>query len=50
MTSLEDAYLMARYFTKTYEKEDAEEFVRLVEDVMKIVEDTGGIGREDQDG
>ncbi len=36
---LESAYLNSRYFSFTYEKEDAEEALKIVSEVKKIVED-----------
>lgn len=38
LSALEDAYLMARYFVKHYEKEDAEDMLRLVEEALEAVE------------
>ena len=35
---LESAYLNSRYFSFTYEKEDAEEAIKIAEDKIKIVE------------
>ena len=35
---LESAYLNSRYFSFTYEKEDAEEAIKIAEDIKKIVE------------
>ena len=35
---LESAYLNSRYFSFTYEKEDAEEAIRIAEEIIKIVE------------
>ena len=35
---LESAYLNSRYFSFTYEKEDAEEAIKIAEDIIKIVE------------
>jgi len=35
---LESAYLSSRYFSFTYEKEDAEEAVKIAEEIKKIVE------------
>ncbi len=37
LSILEDAYLMARYFIKEYGEEDAEDMIKLVEEVMNIV-------------
>jgi len=46
LSNLEDAYLMARYFVKEYVKEDAEDMVKLVEEVMRVVgEEVGGAGK-----
>ncbi|OYT50974.1 MAG: DNA-binding protein [Desulfurococcales archaeon ex4484_204] len=46
LSNLEDAYLMARYFVKKYVKEDAEDMVKLVEEVMRVVgEEVGGAGK-----
>lgn len=38
LSALEDAYLMARYFLKEYTKEDAEDMIKLVEEVIEIVD------------
>jgi len=35
---LESAYLNSRYFSFTYEKEDAEEAIRIAKEIIKIVE------------
>ena len=35
---LESAYLNSRYFSFTYEKEDAEEAIKIAEEIKKIVE------------
>lgn len=35
--ALEDAYLIARYFVKEYEREDAMEMIRVVEEVVNLV-------------
>jgi HEPN domain-containing protein len=35
---LESAYLNSRYFSFTYEKEDAEEAIKIAEEIIKIVE------------
>jgi len=35
---LESAYLNSRYFNFTYEKEDAEEAIKIAEEIKKIVE------------
>jgi len=35
---LESAYLSSRYFSFTYEKEDAEEAIKIAEEIKKIVE------------
>jgi HEPN domain-containing protein len=35
---LESAYLNSRYFSFNYEKEDAEEAIRIAEEILKIVE------------
>jgi HEPN domain-containing protein len=37
ISALEDTYIMARYTTKSYTVEDAEEFVKLSEDVINKV-------------
>lgn len=37
LSALEDAYMMARYFVKEYTREDAEDMIRLVEEVVSIV-------------
>lgn len=37
LLALEDAYMMARYFVKEYTREDAEDMVKLVEEVVDIV-------------
>ncbi|MCX8204915.1 MAG: HEPN domain-containing protein [Candidatus Nezhaarchaeota archaeon] len=38
MLALEDAYLMARYFTREYEREDALDMVELVDKLLKLIE------------
>ena len=43
LSSLEDAYLMARYTTKEYTKDDAEDMVRLAEEAILMVEEAIGI-------
>jgi len=35
---LESAYLSSRYFSFTYEKEDAEEAIKIAEEIKRIVE------------
>ena len=35
---LEGAYLNSQYFSFTYEKEDAEEAIKIAEEIIKIVE------------
>ncbi|MEM3032173.1 MAG: HEPN domain-containing protein [Nitrososphaerota archaeon] len=39
LSSLEDAYIMARYITKYYTLRDAEESIQLVEALSRIVEE-----------
>lgn len=36
ISALEDTYIMARYTTKSYTAEDAEEFVKLADEIIKI--------------
>ncbi len=42
LSSLEDAYVMARYTTKHYTLRDAEESIRLVEALLRMVEEEVG--------
>ena len=44
LSLLEDAYLMARYFVKEYDKEDARDMIKLVEEVMNIINKILGEG------
>jgi len=37
LIALEDAYIMARYFTSEYGREDAEDMVKLVKETMNLV-------------
>ncbi len=37
LIALEDAYLMARYFTSEYSREDAEDMVKLAKETIDIV-------------
>ena len=37
LLALEDAYLMARYFTREYGREDAEDSIALVKEVLKLL-------------
>ncbi|MEM1611215.1 MAG: HEPN domain-containing protein [Sulfolobales archaeon] len=37
LLALEDAYLMSRYYIREYEKEDAEDMVKLVEEVLSLL-------------
>ncbi|MEM1645916.1 MAG: HEPN domain-containing protein [Ignisphaera sp.] len=37
LLALEDAYLMSRYYIREYEKEDAEDMIRLVEEVLSLL-------------
>ena len=37
LIALEDTYIMARYFTSEYGKEDAEDMVKLVKETMNLV-------------
>jgi HEPN domain-containing protein len=37
LSSLEDAYAMARYTTKMYAREDAEDMIKLAEEVISVV-------------
>jgi len=39
LSELEDVYIMARYSTKSYTREDAEDLVRLVVDIINMVEE-----------
>ena len=39
---MEDAYLMARYFVKPYYREDAEDMIKLVRDVIRLVDEVAG--------
>lgn len=39
LSELEDVYVMARYSTKSYTREDAEDLVRLVVDIINMVEE-----------
>ena len=38
MIVIEDAYLLSRYFTREYSREEAEDMVRLVKEVMSLLE------------
>ena len=40
LSALEDAYMMARYFVKEYDEEDAKDMVELAWEAMKLV---GGV-------
>lgn len=42
LSELEDAYLLARYGTKVYGREDAEDMVSLAERVVALVEEVEG--------
>ncbi|MFQ6076915.1 MAG: HEPN domain-containing protein [Candidatus Bathyarchaeia archaeon] len=46
LSNLEDAYLMARYTTKVYTKEDAEDMVRLADELVSMVERAVGLRDE----
>lgn len=35
--ALEDAYLMSRYYVREYEKEDAEDMIKLVEELLSKI-------------
>ena len=35
--ALEDAYLMARYFIKEYDEDDANDMIKLVEEIINLV-------------
>ncbi len=37
LSLLEDAYLMARYFVKEYDKEEASDMIKLVEETMNVI-------------
>ena len=45
LSNLEDAYLIARYTTKTYLKEDAEDMARLAETAISAVKRAFGVDR-----
>ena len=45
LSNLEDAYLIARYTTKTYLKEDAEDMVKLTQTVISTVKRAFGVER-----
>ena len=45
LSVLEDSYLMARYFVKEYGREDAEDAIKLVEEVIEVVERASGGSR-----
>lgn len=42
LSALEDAYLMARYFVKPYYREDAEDMIKLVRDVIRLLDEVTG--------
>jgi HEPN domain-containing protein len=44
LSSLEDAYIMARYSTKEFYREDAEEGVKLAEELVTLLEEVAGDG------
>ena len=44
LSALEDAYLMARYFIKEYDKDDASNMIRLVKETIKIINKVIGEG------
>ncbi|MEM4970736.1 MAG: HEPN domain-containing protein [Sulfolobales archaeon] len=37
LLALEDAYIMSRYYIREYEREDAEDMVKLVEEVLSLL-------------
>ncbi|MEM2363584.1 MAG: HEPN domain-containing protein [Candidatus Nezhaarchaeales archaeon] len=37
LLALEDAYLMSRYYVREYEKEDAEDMIKLVEELLSKI-------------
>ncbi len=37
ISALEDAYLMARYFIKEYDEDDADDMIKLVEEIINLV-------------
>ena len=37
ISALEDAYLMARYFIKEYDEDDANDMIKLVEEIINLV-------------
>lgn len=37
LLALEDAYLMSRYFVREYEREDAEDMVKLVKETISLI-------------
>ena len=37
ISALEDAYLMARYFIKEYDEDDANDMIKLVEEIVNLV-------------
>lgn len=43
LLALEDAYFMFRYFVREYEKEDAEDMVELVEELLSIIKKALGV-------
>lgn len=45
LTTLEDAYLMSRYYTREYEREDAEDMIKLVEETILLVNRKLGVGK-----
>lgn len=42
LLALEDAYLMSRYSTREYEREDAADMVELVEELLELIKKTIG--------
>lgn len=45
LSSLEDAYLIARYTIKEYTRDDAEDMVKLAEEVISMVGRAVGVGK-----
>ena len=43
LSELEDVYVMARYSTKAYGREDAEDLVGMAKEVVRFVEELAGL-------
>lgn len=45
LLALEDAYLMSRYYVREYEKGDAEDMIKLVEELISLFKGALGVSR-----